>query len=72
MGDGSSLLCINFIINICVLCLKMNSSIKVILEKINDTTFNFKFLNMKEYIYIYIYIFSGTRQFFQINSNFID
>ena len=70
MGDGSSLLCINFIINICVLCLKMNSSIKVILEKINDTTFNFKFLNMKEYIYIYI--FSGTRQFFQINSNFID
>ena len=57
MGDGSSLLCINFIINICVLCLKMNSSIKVILEKINDTTFNFKFLNMKEYIYIYIYIF---------------
>ena len=53
MGDGSSLLCINFIINICVLCLKMNSSIKVILEKINDTTFNFKFLNMKEYIYIY-------------------
>ena len=38
----------NFIINICVLCLKMNSSIKVILEKIKDASFNFKFLNTKE------------------------